>query len=283
MPDPIVSSWSRSSQDKLKVVLIFTSFFLVGGLWFSNEIQNGLLQTEVLPIQPVALFETKWLYAGLLVFTGSFPLIFGFLPKLKFHRQWSRVIMANIPVSVFFILWDWYFTKKGVWGFSETYTSGTKLLGLPLEECLFFIIIPAACTFIYWSLNSVIEKEPFARIEKNISIILIIVLFAIGLWKWEHIYTATACLLSALLLLFHVLFIKPGYRGRFYLAYLVSCIPFLLVNGVLTGGFSEGPVVMYNPEEFFGVRVGTVPVDDFAYSFLMLFLNITLFEALVKK
>jgi lycopene cyclase domain-containing protein len=283
MPDPIVRSWPQVSQDKLKVVLIFASLFLVGGIWFSNDIRTGLLQTEVTPVRLVRLFETKWLYAGLLVFTGSFPLIFGFLPKLKFHKQWSRVIMANIPVSVFFILWDWYFTKKGVWGFSEAYTSGVKLFGLPWEECLFFVIIPAACTFIYWSLNSVIEKEPFARIEKNISIMLIIVLFAIGLWKWDHIYTATASILSALLLTFHILFIKPGYRGRFYLAYLVSCIPFLLVNGVLTGGFSEGPVVMYNPEEFFGVRLGTVPVDDFAYSFLMLFLNITLFEALAKK
>jgi hypothetical protein len=40
---------------------------------------------------------------------------------------------------------------------------------------------------------------------------------------------------------------------------------------------------MYNPEENFGVRIGTVPVDDFAYSFLMLFANISLFEAFGKR
>jgi lycopene cyclase domain-containing protein len=113
--------------------------------------------------------------------------------------------------------------------------------------------------------------------------VLILFLFVIGLWKWDHIYTSTATILSGVFLLYHLLFISPGYRGRFYLAYIVSCIPFLLVNGVLTGGFTKGPVVMYNPEEYFGIRVGTVPVDDFAYSFLMLFANITLFEAFSKK
>ena len=210
-------------------------------------------------------------------------MIFGFLPQLKFHKQWGFILLANLPVTAFFILWDIYFTHQGVWEFSKTYTTGFQFIGLPWEECLFFVIIPSACTFIYWSLNSVAKKEPFNLIEQTITIVLITFLFAVGLWKWNHIYTATATILSALFLLYHLLFIPAGYRGRFYLAYIVSCIPFLLVNSVLTGGFTEGPVVMYNPDEYFGLRVGTVPVDDFAYSFLMLFANITLFEAISKK
>jgi len=283
MTKPLLDSWTPGAKDKLKYLLVFTSLFLIGLIWYMNDIQTGNLLREVSAIRPVDFFETKWLYASLLIFTGSFPLIFGFLPRLKFHKQWGYVLLANVPVTVFFILWDIYFTHKGVWGFSKNYTTGFQLIGLPWEECLFFIIIPSACTFIYWSLNSVLTKEPFMRIEQFISLVLLIVLFAIGIWKWDHIYTSTATILSALLLLYHLLFIRSGYRGRFYLAYIVSCIPFLLVNGVLTGGFTEGPVVMYNPEEYFGLRVGTVPVDDFAYSFLMLFANITLFEVISKK
>jgi lycopene cyclase domain-containing protein len=283
MPSDLLQSWPQASKDKLRYLLIFGGLFLTGLIWYTNEIIAGILVTEVETIHPVPFFETKWLYGYLLAFTGVFPLIFGFIPKLKFYRQFGRVLLANIPVTIFFILWDVYFTHKGVWGFSTTYTTGFPILGLPWEECLFFIIIPTACIFIYWSINSVMADEPFARTERMITPIVIVFLFGIGLWKWNHIYTSTATILGALFLLYHWLFVKPGYRGRFYLTYLITCIPFLLVNGVLTGGFSEGPVVMYNPEENFGLRVGTVPVDDFAYSFLMLFANITLFEAFGKS
>lgn len=283
MSEPLLASWTQGAKDKIKFLLVFSSLLLISLIWYLNEIQQGHLLREVSVIHPIALLETKWLYTGLLIFTGSFPLIFGFLPQLKFHKQWGYVLLANLPVTAFFILWDIYFTHHGVWGFSKTYTTGFQFLGLPWEECLFFIIIPSACTFIYWSLNSVIKKEPFLRIEQSISIVLIFIFLTVGLWKWNHIYTSTATILSALFLLYHLLFIPSGYRGRFYLTYIVSCIPFLLVNGVLTGGFTNGPVVMYNPDEYFGVRVGTVPVDDFAYSFLMLLANITLFEAFSKK
>lgn len=283
MPSPFPDSWSRASQDKLKYILLFSGLLLTGLMWYTNEIIPGILVTTVEPIQRVSLFETKWLYGYLLAFTGIFPFLFGFIPKPNFYSQFPKVLLANIPVTAFFILWDIYFTRKGVWGFSEAYTTGFRIAGLPWEECLFFIIIPFACIFIYWSLNTVLAKEPFAKLEDKITIALILVFFVVGVWKWEHIYTSTATLLSGFLLLFHWLFVKPGYRGRFYLAYVITCIPFLIVNGILTGGFTESPVVMYNPEENFGLRVGTVPVDDFAYSFLMLFANISLFEALRKK
>jgi len=274
-----LSSWPQESKDKLGYIVIFTALFVTGLMWYTNEIKQGQLLTEVNLLHPISFFETKWLYAYLLAFTGVFPLLFGFIPKPNFYGQFLRVALANIPVTSLFILWDYYFTKQGVWGFSTSYTTGLQLIGLPWEEILFFIIIPTACIFIYWSLNTVIKKEPFAKAENMITVVLIFVFLLIGLWKWEHIYTSTAFMLSGFLLLYHWLFVKPGYRGRFYLAYLVTCIPFLIVNGVLTGGFTEGPVVMYNPEENFGVRIGTVPVDDFAYSFLMLFANISLFEA----
>jgi lycopene cyclase domain-containing protein len=283
MSSGLLRSWPQESKDKLGYIVIFSALFLTGLMWYTNDIKQGQLLTEVNVLHPVAFFETRWLYAYLLAFTGVFPLLFGFIPKPNFYSQFIKVALANIPVTALFIAWDFYFTRQGVWGFSTRYTTGFQFIGLPWEECLFFIIIPTACIFIYWSLNTVIAKEPFARLENTMTIILIILFLAIGLWMWEHIYTATAFMLSGFLLLYHWLFVKPGYRGRFYLAYLVTCIPFLLVNGVLTGGFTEGPVVMYNPEENFGVRIGTVPVDDFAYSFLMLFANISLFEALGNR
>lgn len=283
MPGNLTSVMKGEARLKFQYLFILMSCFVVGAVWVTNHIRNAPLVTEVHGLHPIALFETRWLYMILLVFTGIFPFLFGFVPKPQFYRAMPQVFLANIPVTIFFILWDIWFTQHGVWGFSETYTIGMQLQGLPLEECLFFIIIPLSCTFIYWSLNTVVRQEPFSRMEPVLSVLLIIFFLVIGMWKWEHIYTSTTAFLSGFLLLYHVLFIRKEYRGRFYLAYLVTCIPFLLVNGVLTGSFTEAPVVMYHPDEIFGLRVGTVPVDDFGYSFLLLLGNISVFEWLRQR
>jgi lycopene cyclase domain-containing protein len=249
-----------------------------GLLWATNAVQQGQLMERVGPLFRIDFLETHWLYAGLLAFTFSFPLLFGFLPQLKFYQKWPRFLAANLPVSAVFIVWDVYFTKIGVWGFSEKYTTGWRPLGLPWEECLFFVCIPAACVFIDVSLRHFFPKEPFARFEKGITLCLMLLFFSVGLLFWSHIYTATATLGCGLFLLYQLLFVKNGRRGWLYLTFLVSCIPFLIVNGILTGIATESPVVLYNPEEYFGLRMGTIPVDDLAYSFLMLGLNIELFH-----
>jgi lycopene cyclase domain-containing protein len=62
------------------------------------------------------------------------------------------------------------------------------------------------------------------------------------------------------------------------LAYLVILLPFFIVNGILTGTGLEEPVVWYNDNENMGVRLFTIPVEDTIYGFLLIGLNITLYE-----
>jgi len=57
-------------------------------------------------------------------------------------------------------------------------------------------------------------------------------------------------------------------------------IPFFIVNGILIGSFIEEPVVWYNNTENLGIRLGTVPIEDIGYAFVMLFSNIILIEKL---
>lgn len=279
-PVRVMSIMARKTQIFL---LLITAMVVISAVWNTFPPKHDGLTIAVDNITSVALFETRWLYTSLLVFTGIFPFLFGFIPKPSFYKAMPGVFLANLPVTLLFILWDIWFTHRGVWGFSEHYTLGSGLLGLPMEECLFFIIIPLSCTFIYWSINTVVPKEPLAGMERMISGVLILFFFAVGILNWGHIYTSTTAFLAGFLLIYHMLFIPGGYRGRFYLAYLVTCIPFLIVNGILTGSFTESPVVMYHPEAIVGWRVVTVPVEDFSYSFLLLLSNITLFEWLQAR
>lgn len=54
-------------------------------------------------------------------------------------------------------------------------------------------------------------------------------------------------------------------------------IPFFIVNGVLTGTGIEGNIVWYNDEQNLGIRLLTIPVEDSAYAFSLILMNLVLF------
>ena len=59
-------------------------------------------------------------------------------------------------------------------------------------------------------------------------------------------------------------------------------LPFFIVNGVLTGTGLESPIVNYNPKDFMGIRILTVPLEDAVYGYNMIALNLLLFNYLAK-
>src|SRR5690606_34952443 len=113
----------------------------------------------------------------------------------------------------------------------------------PVEEILFFICIPYACLFTYFALNNLIEKDHLFPHQELISSALIIILMIAGVYYIHHAYTATVFLLTAMLLALIMLKLRLRFMGRFYVAFAALLIPFVIVNGILTGFFTEAPVV----------------------------------------
>jgi len=68
------------------------------------------------------------------------------------------------------------------------------------------------------------------------------------------------------------------YLTKFYFCYIVSLLPFMVVNEILT----SLPVIKYNPAHILNIRVLNIPVEDFSYLFLMLLMVITIYETLKK-
>lgn len=246
--------------------------------WVLDEVKPDQLLYEVPTWAQWSWLETRWTYFYLHLFTVIPVLALSFDKNVHYYKKWRYLLPAILPVALFFIVWDVVFTARGVWGFNEAYFSGWSIFGLPVEEWLFFFTVPFACIFIYECLNFYIRYDLLAKAEPLITPFLIGSFFAIGLLFFWYMYTATTFLLSGSFLLYHYLFEPASQRSRFYLAYLVVWIPFMIVNGVLTGGFTEAPVVLYNPDEYLGFRVGSVPFDDSIYNFLMLLGIVTLFE-----
>ena len=71
--------------------------------------------------------------------------------------------------------------------------------------------------------------------------------------------------------------------GYFWFAYLVHLIPFLLVNGVLTGAVTNEPVVFYNVDEIIGLRIVTIPIEDTIYALTCLLIPITVIEYFLNR
>ena len=64
------------------------------------------------------------------------------------------------------------------------------------------------------------------------------------------------------------------------ISYLIMLIPFFIVNGILTGTGIENEVVWYNNNENLGIRLLTIPVEDFFYGMFLIGMNIMLYELL---
>jgi len=74
---------------------------------------------------------------------GSFWLEFIF--KVGVLRRLKRVALSILPVAVIFLIWDYYAVASGHWFFDEKQVVGIYgPVNIPLEEYLFFIIVPLA-------------------------------------------------------------------------------------------------------------------------------------------
>lgn len=207
-----------------------------------------------------------WLDLGSL----ALPLLFSFHPKIKFYKRWPIVLPGILVMALVYIPWDIYFTTQGFWGFNPNYLSGIQWLGLPIEEWLFFFCIPYACMFTHHVLSSLVHWWPLSKKTTDWVYLIVVVGLIMGLWYGiDQWYTATA-FIYALLILGLTQNTAPQILPTFFMSYLIILIPFFIVNGVLTGSGIPEPVVWYNDTQNFGVRLGTIPLEDTVYNLGML-------------
>jgi lycopene cyclase domain-containing protein len=224
-------------------------------------------------------------YYYLLLDVGSlaFPLMASFEPRIRFYSKWRGLFAGIVAMAIVFIAWDAIFTANGVWGFNPRYLIGVYILGMPLEEWLFFLFIPYSCMFLYEVMRYFVPRDVLAPVARPLSIALIIVLSIVGLIHLDHLYTSITFLSTAAYLAYHVFVAKSPWLGRFYMGYAVSLIPFFLVNGVLTGWLLPEPIVWYDNAQNLGIRLNTIPIEDSMYLLFFLLIVTTFYERGLKR
>ncbi len=217
-------------------------------------------------------------YILVLFFTVIICFIASFDKRLQFNKHFGAFLKASVLVAIPFIAWDVWFTAKGVWWFNIDYTMGLNIAGLPLEEWLFFIFIPFSCIFTYYSIDKFFKMEWLSGFNNLIVFVTVIVCSVTALLYYDKIYTLITSL-SAILTVVYLHFIaKADWISKASLVFTILMLGFLPVNGILTGTGLDTPIVNYNPDDFLGIRILTIPIEDAVYGYTQFLLVLYFFK-----
>ncbi len=223
------------------------------------------------------------LYLLILIICLAGPFALSFEKNLRLYKRWKYLLPAIAVTMAVFVTWDIIFTHMGCWFFNPIHNSGVYINKLPLEEYLFFIVIPYACAFSYYAV-----QFHFPKFKLNEQWTRILTFFIAGaslvtsLVFHDLTYTFVNFLVLAVLLVLSYYFAKEVVQ--YYLAiYPILLIPFIIINGILTGTGLEQAVFDYNPEVFIGIRVFSFPLEDMFYNFSLLLTPLVLTSIFEKK
>ncbi len=216
--------------------------------------------------------RAEYLLFDLLILAG--PLALSLMPRHDFLPRAKSLAFATLAVAVPFIAWD-SAVAGAHWWFDARYTLGVKLFGLPIEEVLFFLAVPYACAFSWETLVGGAK----ARVSLTPRVYgLPVLAFAAGivtLASGGPGYTGlTLIALGTVGVLDHALGTALLRMPRFW-AFTV------LVNGftaVFNSYLTWRPVVHYGESHQVGVRIGTIPIEDFGYGLALCTATVILYQ-----
>jgi len=86
------------------------------------------------------------------------PFVKSFSKEIGFYKNPLRLFFSIGIPFVIFIAWDFYAVFRGHWSFNKDYVIGIRILGLPVEELLFFAVIPFSAMFTWESVKYFMRK-----------------------------------------------------------------------------------------------------------------------------
>ena len=98
----------------------------------------------------------KFAYLGVMLFTVLGSVWLEVLLRTRVLRRGWRLVISILPVLMVFVVWDLYAIARGHWTFDPQRTTGVLFPGgLPLEEVVFFVVVPLASVLTLEAVRSV--------------------------------------------------------------------------------------------------------------------------------
>jgi lycopene cyclase domain-containing protein len=112
--------------------------------------EDPVLQAEV----GMEQFEYLLVLAGCLAITAPLE-FFG----ARVYRRPVRLARAVLPVAAVFLVWDAIAIANRVWSYNPEHMTGVRLpLAIPLEEFLFFLVIPVCAVLTYSCVQAMLRR-----------------------------------------------------------------------------------------------------------------------------
>ena len=78
--------------------------------------------------------------------------------RIRIKRFWRNFLLADGSILVIYLIWDYWAIKKENWSFDSEQILGFYLFGIvPIEEVLFFIIVPLMTVIVYVTLIKILK------------------------------------------------------------------------------------------------------------------------------
>ena len=213
-----------------------------------------------------------YLYINIMIIL--FPLLFSFEKRIKYYSKIKYLLISILIVGSLFVFWDMFATYRGHWSFNPNYVLGIKILGLPVEEILFFITVPFSCIFAYEGIKYFLDESKLFKEMKWPPIIFGIGFILFALLPIGGEYTSLALASVGLTLIFISFFMLELFSSKLFWIYTsFSLVVFLIFNYLLT----SIPIVEYSPSAITNFRVITIPIEDFMFNFSMLTLYLAIY------
>lgn len=84
---------------------------------------------------------------------GTLPL--ELLLHVGVYRQVRRLLLTLLPVAAVFVTWDVLAVRAHHWTFDPDQVLPPRVLGLPLEELGFFVVVPLCSVLAYEAVRRV--------------------------------------------------------------------------------------------------------------------------------
>jgi lycopene cyclase domain-containing protein len=75
--------------------------------------------------------------------------------RTRVLRRWRRLLLTLAPVAAVFLAWDAYAVARGHWSFDPAQTIGVVVARVPVEEVLFFLVVPLCAVLAFEAVRAV--------------------------------------------------------------------------------------------------------------------------------
>lgn len=90
-----------------------------------------------------------------------------FFLRTKVYQRTIRLFLTILPVLLVFSIWDAYAISQGHWKFDPRYVTGLiAYANIPLDEILFFIVIPICAILSFEAVRSARNWEAGDEVSK---------------------------------------------------------------------------------------------------------------------